>query len=165
MALTDTNYADSERNRRGILDINTNDYWFEKLRPYIQEMMRTCKTDGELYRTLEKVTNSVDPLCVNKKYDLIPNELEVLNKAINDANYFNGPMKKAPEEEKNMVRELITKLSDFIMIIKCEEDVVEEAPKIKERIDYSPNGENGAYLNHNMKELNKPINSKRIPNI
>lgn len=166
MAITENTYAEAERGRRGILDINTETYYFDTLRPYMQEMMRTCKTDGELYRTLDKVMNAVDSLCARGQFKQIPYELQVLNTAINDRNYFNGPMKRASEAEKEMVRGLTSKLSDFLMIIKCEpEDKVVEK-EVKERLDYySPNGENMTYATHNMKELSKPVSRMRIPNV
>lgn len=166
MAISEQTYVEAERGRRGILDIDTEQYYFDNLRPYMQEMMKTCKADGELYRTLDKVVNAVDSLCVRKQFKKIPDEIEVLNIAINDRNYFNGPMKRAPESEKEMVRTLSSKLSDFLMIIKCEPDDVAVEPSIKERLDYhSPSGENMAYATHNMKELGKPIERMRIPNV
>lgn len=166
MAISENTYVEAERGRRGILDINAETYYFEKFRPYAQEMMRTCKTDENLYRTLDKVVNAVDSLCARKQFKRIPDELAVLNVAINDRNYFNGPMKRAPESEKDMVRQLISKLSDFLMIIKCEPDDVAVEQKTKERLDYnSPIGENMTYSTHNMKELSKPIPQPRIPNV
>lgn len=166
MAISQDNYIEAERNRRGLLEIDTETYYFETLRPYIQEMMRTCKTDGELYRTLDKVVNVVDSLCARREFSRIPDELSTLNKAISDRNYFNGVMKKAPEAEKEMVRQLIGKLSDFIMIIKCEPVDKASKKEIKPRLDYnSPNGENMSYSTHNMKELNKKTEQRRIPNI
>lgn len=166
MAISEQTYVDAERGRRGILDIDTETYYFDKLRPYIMEMMLTCKTDQELYRTLDKVVNAVDSLCARKQYKRIIDELEVLNVAINDRNYFNGPMKRAPESEKEMVRQLISKISDFMMIIKCEPDDVVVEPKPKERLDYhSPSGENMTYATHNMKNLSKPVEKMRIPNV
>ena len=79
-------------------------------------------------------------------------------------------MKKAPEEEKNKVRELIDKIADLRMIIKCEQPVVPEKPKIRNRLNYkeptnlSPNGENKDFSTHNMHNLNTPILKNRIPN-
>lgn len=166
MAISEQTYVEAERGRRGILDIDTEHYYFDNLRPYMQEMMNTCKTDEQLYRTLDKVVNAVDSLCVRKQFKQIPDEIEVLNIAINDRNYFNGPMKRAPESEKEMVRKLSSKLSDFLMIIKCEPDDVAVEPSTKERLDYhSPSGENMTYATHNMKELVKPIERMRIPNV
>lgn len=166
MPISEQSYVEAERGRRGILDINTETYYFDKLRPYMQEMMRTCKADPELYRTLDKVVNAVDSLCARKQFKRILDELDVLNVAINDRNYFNGPMKRAPESEKEMVRQLISKLSDFMMIIKCEPDDVAVEKKARERLDYhSPSGENMTYASHNMKELSKPVERMRIPNV
>lgn len=154
-------------NKKDLLDINTEKYYFEKLRPFMQEMMRTCRTDQELFRTLEKVTNASDGFCQNKQFDELADAYQVLITAITDKAYFTtGPMKRGTEEEKNMVRNLVTKITDFLMIIKCEpRDDVKE-PKVSERIGYSsPIGENEGFSSHNMKELTKPNPKNRIPNV
>ena len=169
--ITEANYAEIEKARRGGLDIGTVEYYFDTLRPYMQEMMRTCKTDPELYRTLDKTINTTDGLCNSKRYQEIPDAIYTLQKAITDTNYFNGAMKRASEDEKSKVRELISKLSDFTMIIKCEPPVTQEESKSRQRLDYqsapdgSPNGENMGYREHNMKNLTAPIPQKRIPNV
>jgi hypothetical protein len=170
--ITEANYAEVEKARLGSLEIGAEDYYFKTLRPYMQDMMRTCKTDPELYRTLDKVINATDGLCTHKKYQEIIDELAVLQKVITDVSYFNnGAIKRASEEEKNKVRDLISKVSDFIMIIKCEPPYTPTETKTRERLDYqpaydnSPNGENMGYREHNMKNLTKPIPQKRIPNV
>lgn len=169
--ITETNYAEMERARRGVLEINTDDYYFKILRPFMQETMVVCKTDPELYRTIDKVINEVDGLCVNQDYAGIIDAFDVLNRAITDANYFNGAMKRASEAEKQQVRELIEKISDFFMIVKCEQPVDKPEKKSRDRLDYkkssenSPNGENMGYINHNMKKLNEPNPKQRIPNV
>lgn len=169
--ITDKNYVEAEKARRGILEINTEEYYFGKLRPFMKEVMAVCKTDPELYRTLDKVINETDGLCAAKEYPRIIEAFSVLNNAITDLNYFNGVMQKASEEEKKKVRELISKIADFFMIVKCEEPVEKPEKKTKDRLDYkksfedSPIGENMGYREHNMKKLNEPNPGKRIPNV
>jgi hypothetical protein len=86
--------------------------------------------------------------------------------AITDRNYFNGVMKKAPEAEKEMVRDLIAKITDLRMLVKCEQPYKPQEKAIKERLNYnSPVGENGDYNTHNMKILNNPNPKNRIPNV
>lgn len=170
MAITESDYGDLQKQQKGLLDIDTQGYYFNNIRPFMQNMLLTCKTDGELLRTIEKVINAGDSFCNDKNYEALNESFDVLNTAITDTSYFNGVMKKAPEEEKNKVRELIEKISDLRMIIKCEQPVVPEEKKIRERLNYrepttlSPNGENEDFSTHNMHKLNTPIPKNRIPN-
>ena len=160
----------SEKNNNSNLDISVDDYYFGKLRPFMKEMLMKCKTDGELQRTIEKVINSADGFCNNNQLEELDGTFNVLDEAISDPSYFDGVMKKAPETEKEMVRELISKISDLRMIIKYEDPVKPKEVKVRERLGYSnptgnsPNGENEDFLTHNMETLNKPVPKKRIPN-
>ena len=169
MAITVQN--EYEKSKTGYLDIGANDYYFGKLRPFMKDMLLKCKTDGELLRTIDKVINASDSFCAKKDYVSVAESFDVLQTAITDKNYFNGVMKKAPEAEKEMVRELITKISDLRMIIKCEEPYIPEEKKLKDRLNYeppkdnSPVGENKDYDTHNMKVLNEPNPKQRIPNV
>ncbi len=169
MAMSSDSYAASKKDN--ILDISAEEYYFNTLRPYLQSMLLKCRTDGELIRTIDKVINAADSFCVRKKYALMAESFDVLETGITDKSYFNGVMKKAPEEEKEMVRNLVGKISDLRMIIQCEEPTEEEPPSFKERINYepptalSPNGENKDYQTHNMKNLTACHPNKRIPNV
>lgn len=164
MPITNTSYEEMEREKKGLLEIDVQNFYFNKLRPHMKDMLLKCKTDIELDRTIEKVINASDSFCQAKNYEELSNSFGILETAITDANYFNGVMKKAPEAEKEMVRDLIAKISDFRMILKCEPapEVTKEEPK--ERLDYSPNGENMSFDTHNMKKLNEPVQKQRIPN-
>lgn len=169
MAITEKEYNELQKDAKGYLEINTNDFYFNKFRPFVQEMLLKCRTDQELIRTLEKTINAADSFCIAKKYTELQDSLYTLDVAINDRNYFNGVMKKAPEAEKEMVRKLIEKISDLKMIIKCEPPHEEKEVKTRERLNYeksefSPIGENKDYYSRNMKTLNKPIQKTRIPN-
>lgn len=170
MAIMEQAYGELEKTAKGYLDVSAYDFYFKKVRPFMQEMLLKCKTDGELLRTLEKVMNAGDSLCMKKDYVRLMEEFEVLETAINDKNYFNGVMKKAPETEREMVRELAVKITDLRMIAKCEEPYVESEKPTKDRLNYnksinSPGGENADYITHNMKNLNQAVPRKRIPNI
>lgn len=165
MAITEQNYGELEKASKGYLDISAYDFYFKKVRPFMQEMLLKCKTDGELIRTLEKVMNAGDSLCMQKNYERLIEEFEVLEIAINHRNYFERAMKNAPEAEKEMVRQLATKITDLRMIVKCEAPYVAPEKSVKERINYSPSGENADYISHNMKNLSQSKPKKRIPNI
>lgn len=171
MAIAEQTYSEFQKENKGYLDISASDFYFDKVRPLMQDMLLKCKTDGELVRTLEKVINASDSFCMKKDYTSVADSFDILEVAITDKNYFNGVMKKAPEAEKEMVRELISKISDLRMIIKCEPAYVPEDEKIRDRLNYeppklySPIGENMDYCVHNMKTLNEPNPKPRIPNI
>lgn len=171
MAITSQDYSELQKDNKGLLDISAGDFYFGKVRPFMNEMLLKCKTDGELIRTLEKVINAADPLCNKSDYQSFIEEFDTLEVAITDKNYFNGVMKKAPETEKEMVRELITKITDLRMLVKCEQPYMPNEKSVKERLNYnppvgnSPVGENGDYITHNMKKLSEPNPKNRIPNV
>lgn len=171
MAITNKTYDELEKENKGYLDIGAGDFYFGKVRPFMKNMLLQCKTDEELLRTLEKVINAADSFCSQKDYERVAESFVTLEVAITDKNYFNGIMRKAPESEKEMVRELIDKIADLRMIIKCEPPYVHEEKKVKERLNYeeprpnSPIGENKDYGIHNMKVLTEPSPKQRIPNV
>lgn len=171
MAITNHAYNELERDSKGLLDISASDFYFDKVRPHMQEMLLKCKTDKELIRTIEKVVNAADSFCIQGNYPMVADSFDVLEVAIKDKSYFVGVMSKAPEAEKEMVRELIAKISDLRMIIKCEPPYVPKERQIKDRLNYepakgnSPVGENKDYDIHNMQKLNEPNPKPRIPNV
>ena len=171
MAITNQAYNEFEKETKGLLDINANDFYFDKVRPHMQEMLLKCKTDGELLRTLEKVINAADSFCIQGNYEMVAESFDVLQIAITDKSYFAGVMSKAPEAEKEMVRDLITKISDLRMIIKCEPPFQPKEKKTKDRLNYEPSrngspvGENKDFDVRNMKTLNTPNPKQRIPNV
>jgi len=171
MAITNETYDTVAKEAKGYLEVSASDFYFNKVRPFMKDMLLTCKTDGELIRTLEKVINAADSFCVKKDYESMMESFRTLERAITDKNYFNGVMRKAPEAEREKVRELITKITDLRMIAKCERPHQPEEKKVKERLNYnapnghSPVGENKDYLTHNMKKLSEVSPKTRIPNV
>lgn len=154
-----------------LLNVTAQAYYFNTMRPYLEEMYMKCVTDDELVRTIQKLMNEGDSACVRKDYDKLAEAFDIIEEAITDKNYFNGVMKKASEEEKKLVRELPEKITTMRAIIKCEppSDVAPEQKR--ERLGYipgtltSPNGENEDFVTRNMSALNKPQPGRRIPNI
>lgn len=165
MAMTGENYDLTDKNQKNLLEIGAEQFYFDKLRPYMVDMQLKCKTDEILNRSIDKVINSCDSLCINKNYNDMLDVLDIIMIPIMDKNYFEiGAMKRATENEKNIIRELITKIQDLKLILKYEEVPSKEEKQPKERLDYSPNGENQSFSTHNMKELSKPNPKRRIPN-
>ena len=165
-------YENIERSKVGYLEITASSYYFDTLRPFMSDMLLKCKSDEELIRTIEKTINTVDSACMSNDWALIDEIITYLNKPISDNSYFNSPrIKRATEEERSLIRELITKINEFKLILKYEKPSSVDNNKIKNRINYnpgnekSPNGENKDFSTHNMKELNKPNPKERIPNI
>ena len=162
--VTSSDYVD-----KSMLKVNADTYYFDTLRPFMQHIIKICRTDLELCRTVDKVINTVDSLSVRKQYKKIPSAFVTLSKGITDAHYFDTVMKSAPETEKQAVREFIQKINDYLLIVKYEPDKTEETPKQKERIDYKKSksdavGQNASYDTHNMKSLTEPFPKKRLPN-
>ena len=166
-----TSEQQNQNRNNSPLQISASDYYFETMRPYLNKMRMECSTDQELLRTIDKVINASDSFCQDGKYNMVADSFDVLEAAINDKNYFNGVMSKAPETEKELVRGLSAKITDLRMIIQYEPKTENEKPKIKERLSYSPpsdvspNGENNDYSIHNMKILNEPHPKTRLPNV
>ena len=163
MALGET-YNINEEITSGIMDINSDEYWFNTLRPYMNDILSLNTSDRELNRTIEKIINITDTLMMQNRTKEIPKEFDVLRTVTLDRNYFvNGPMKGAPEEQKKLVKELNGKIDDFMLIIEVDPQMIPDAPVKPKRIDWE-NGKSESYLTHNIKELKKPIGIKRIPN-
>lgn len=165
--ISQNDYNVDLRGQKDLLAINYEEYYFNKMRPFLNDMLLKCKTDHELLRTIEKAMNAADSFCIAKDLDGLRDAFETLNIAITNKNYFNSVlMQKASEEEREMVRQLIDKIQDLWLIIKCEEKPAPKEKVIKDRLDYdSPNGENMGYSIHNMKNLTIPTPKKRIPNV
>lgn len=166
MAITQQQQNEVQKEQKGLLEINTKDFYFNKMRPFLNDILLKCKTDGELIRTIEKVINAADSFCIKEDYENFIASFDTLEIGITDRNYFNGVMKKAPEEERQMVRDLIEKIKDLRMIVKCEKPSEPKVKKTKDRLNYDPSpiGENKDFGKHNMQKLNKPNPTERIPN-
>lgn len=146
-------------------DIPANEYYFDKFRPYLEEVYEKSTSDEELCRTIRKAINAADTACVRGNYEGLSEAFDVLYVGITDKNYFNGiSMQKATEEEKKLIRGIAEKIVDLRTIIKCEPAEETKPEKIRERLNYSPNGENLDFDSHNMAELNKCEPKQRIPN-
>ena len=137
MAVTEKEYNQIQKDSKDNLNVSAGEFYFNKVRPFMQDMLLKCKSDGELIRTLEKVTNAADTFIIRKDYENFMESFDVLQVGITDRNYFsNGPMRKASEEEKQMVRDLIVKISDLRLIVKCEPSVKPEENKIKDSLKH-----------------------------
>ena len=156
-----------EKTKSDVLEIGAQKFYFTNLRPYMQDMLLTCRTDGELIRTLEKVINASDSFCQAEQYEELADTYSVLLKGITDRSYFvTGPIRKATEEEKNKVRDLITKVNDLLLILKYEKSAPKKEKVVRERLGYlSPNGENMDFATRNMTTLTATNPKERIPNI
>lgn len=158
------------------LEIGASDYWFQTLRPYMENMLMTCRTDEELIRTIEKDINTIDSVIVREEYPRIigekndPGVLVPLMNVLSSPQYYTtGPLRHSTEKEKEVVRGLIEKVNDFALILQFEKVPEKQESKTRERLGYSPTGDgNGFNSDHavrNMASLNKPNPRQRIPNV
>lgn len=171
MAVAINNYDEIQKESKGYLDISASEFYFNKVRPHIQDMLLTCKTDQELTRTLEKIVNSGDSFCVRKEYQLLVKSFAVFSKVVTSYNYYSGPLRHT-EAERNKIEKLSELVSDLTLIVQCEKQEEPTETSTRERLDYIPpiggikgEGFNGGHAEHNMKNLTKPIPAKRIPNV
>ena len=172
MALSANDYNEIQKEDKGLLDISASEFYFDKVRPHIQDILLTCKTDPELIRTLDKAINAGDSFCARKEYGLLVESFEAFNKVAGNQKYFSGIIKQASEEEKNKIRKLTELVNDLRIIVQCEKPAQPKEVEAKDRIDYnSPIGEikgegyNKGHLEHNITNLSKPIPKDRIPNV
>ena len=156
---------------RGKFNISAEKYWYETLRPMLDEMSDGM-TDVELSRTARKMINAVDTKIANKNgtQDILDEIMPTLSVLSADTYFIVGPLKRASEAEKEKVRTLKDKLNDFRIILKMDEKPAEQKENdIKERLNYKPSnedeiGSNKDFLEHNMAKLNEPSPRPRIPN-
>lgn len=168
MALTANDNERLQKQQNGLLDINSKDYWFDKLRPALLEFNKTYHTDRELNRTIVEVMNKVDSMICREEYMYIPDSYMNLLSCVQSKGYMiSGPMRYGSDEEKKKVLELIDKFSDFSMILKYEKVPEEEEHEKKDRINYQP--PNGGNMGFNLDDLSnrgpKPGLRERIPNM
>lgn len=153
------------------LDINANEYYFKNLRPYMEDMLFHCKTDGELIRSITKIINTTDSKIIVNDFDAVAEDIVPTLRVLKDDSYFvSGPLRKATEEEKQTVRKFKEKLNDFMLILKAEERIPKEESVKRERLNYDASidggiGGNADYQEHNMSKLNEPHPKKEIPNL
>lgn len=174
MALT-AEAQEELKNRKpsSLLDIGADDYWCKTLRTNINDFRANYHTDEQLSRTLDKIVNEVDGLVTNKEYNRINDSFESLITTVErsrGAYYKKGSFKDASDEEKDKLRELMSKVNDFRLILEYETTPEKEEKKIKPRINYQePNGNMpGKNLDDFSNRLNygAPKQTRpRIPNI
>lgn len=160
-----------QNDEKSMLSVSPQSYYFNTMRPYLGEVYMKCRTDEELCRTVDKVINASDSACAGNDLGQLDDAYDILEKVIRDPHYFEGPMRKGTEDEKEMVRGLMAKIDDLRLIIKSEKVEPSENPAERERYGYhkadesSPIGENEDFGTRNMKTLNEPHPKPRIPNI
>lgn len=148
-----------KREDKGLLEISANDFYFDKVRPHMEDILLTCKDDPELIRTLEKIINAEIHIVFVKNMICCWHHLTHTRKLYPALIIFLVLLKMRPKKNKNKIRALTVLFSDLTMIIKCEkpaEFIEAEAP---ERLDYnSPiggikgDGYNNGHVEHNMKK-------------
>jgi hypothetical protein len=164
--LTQEDHIKLEQQQTGLLEIDANKFYFDKLRPFLQEFNKTYHTDRELNRTIVEVINKVDSALTDKRYRDVEDAYSSLLGGIQNRNYtISGPMRYGSDEEKKAVNSLIEKFNDFSVILKYEKEEDKEKPKLRDRLNYQP--PNGGIMGYNLDDLSNRgprENRERIPN-
>lgn len=169
---TNESRAEYEKSQNGLLDISASEFYMNKVRPHMKDIEFSCHTDPELVRTVTSTLNKADGDVARSDWAEVDDAFSVLRTAISDKNYFLGVISKASEEEKGKVRQLISLIDDFFLIIKAEKPVQKKDPEAPKRLNYREDetdpyrGQNGDYPTHNMERLTAPDPDykPRIPN-
>lgn len=166
MALTQEDNINYQKQNNGLLDINAREYYFNKLKPALLNFNKTYHSDRELNRTIGEVINRADTAVVNGKYRDLEESYANLLSGVQDHSYFTaGPMRYGTDEEKQAVKDLISKFNDLSMILKYEQDEIPEEHLIRERLNYQPpNGGNMGYNLDDISNRGPRPNKERIPN-
>ena len=155
-------------NNGSLLEIGAEDFYFKKLRPDLIKFNETYHTDRELNRTIGEVINKVDSAIIDKRFSDVSEAYSNLLEGINDKNYtISGPMRYGTEEEKQAIRDINGKFSDFSMILEYEKEPEKVKPPIRERLNYrepDPNGNSNGYNLDDLSNRGPKENKERIPN-
>ena len=163
----------SQKKDRGVLEVTAMDYYFEKLRPDIEDFNKNYHTDLELNKALLEVINHADSLIAVNRYLDFMEEFDRMLSVVNGKNYLKQHMADATSEEKEALSEIKQKIENIRLIIMSDNNPVEEEEKPKrERLNYQePNGE---IRGHNKDDLSNRLynhdfeadkDKLRIPNI
>lgn len=159
------NYTNIDNNKSNF-DVNASQFYFDKLRPFMSNMLSYCTTDDELVRTIYKVINSADSFCVRNDWSNLNDSFEVLYNAISDKAYFDGVISKASEDEKNSIRTLISMIDDLRLIIKF--DLAKSSEDNKNKNDNADNDIPVKRIDSNYDEHTKALRAfnlkQRLPN-
>lgn len=145
------------------LNIMPEEFYHNTLRKDFIEVLAKIKFDPVLVATVEEVMNKADGSSANKKYTQLTEDLNPLAVALFSKNYQKSDeFIRADDEEKALVRKLITDIQDLLTIATCTEEPKEEKKKsIRERLNYDSSKKENV-----IKDSNENVTQrKRIPNI
>lgn len=101
-----------------LFNTDSTEEWEDHVRPFIDDVIKTCRTDDVLISTLENLLNHVDSDIMEKVNFSF--RLEPIMNVISKPTYYTGTLKNAYQEEIKKVRELHERLSVFQTMVKSE---------------------------------------------
>lgn len=146
------------------MDISAKEYYFQKLRPEIDQFCATYKTDSILLASFEEVMNKTDTQLIKEEYqEVYYGSFQEILKVITSSNYdITGAGRRSSEAERQARKEVITKISIFLGIVRASKKTEPQTEDNIQRIGWDDN----------KKENVLPVNSQeneakrtRIPNI
>lgn len=145
------------------LNIMPEDFYNDKLRPVLYDILANVTFDPILLRTVEETINKADGSSINKDYDKLEEDLMPLSTAILGKNYMKtDDFIRADENEKSLVKKLATDIQDLLTIIKC----TEKAPKKDNTLKTKRYGYDDSRKENIVTEDNSNFSAqrKRLPN-
>lgn len=122
------------------LEIMPEQYYFDKIKPLLEEMLGKIKFDPVLVSTIEEVINQANTHAVHKNYDELVNAINPLTMVLlnSKSQYLKTKIySTASTEEKALVEKLASELQQLLTICqfsKTEKTVKED--KVRPRLGY-----------------------------
>lgn len=101
-----------------MFNTDSTEIWEKEVRPFVEEVIKTCRTDEVLVSTLENLLNHVDSDIICKRNFSF--RLDPIVNVLNAKTYYTGTLRNAYQEEIKTVKELHEKISTLNKIVKHE---------------------------------------------
>lgn len=158
-----------------ILDKNIQDFYSEGLRNQLNDTVKFVKADPNLFKTCEKIVNSLDVLLYNditiKEKEDIEDLIVPLTSVISTKEYYlKRNIQLLDSKETDQIKKLSQDCMMFLTILKSTPVSKPKQDSNTERIDYenasndASNGYNKSYESHNINKLNEKIDNPVYPN-
>ena len=153
------------RNFMNPLDIMPEDFYFDKVRPEMVEILSTIKFDPILLQTVEEVMNKADGSATKKDYATLQENFNPLSIVLlgNKSTYTKtDSFIRAEEEEKQLVKQFAKNIQELLTIITCTpKEKKEEKYEVRERLGYDEKAKENVIV-ENYDEDNQRM---RLPNL
>lgn len=122
------------------LEIMPEDYYFDKVKPLLDEMFGKIKYDPVLVSTIEEVTNKANAHAVHKDYEALAEDMNPLTMVLlnSKSQYLKTKIySTASTEEKALVEKLANELQQLLTICQFSKpELTVKEDKVRPRLGY-----------------------------